>query len=295
MPRHGLSEVRFLYIPAHAREPQPADGAAQVDIDTDLVWRAGREAASHEVYFDTDADVVRDGGAPVDTVSDCRYMPSGLEFGGVYYWRVDEVNEAEAVSVWEGSLWSFTVQTYAAIDDFESYTDDEGSSIYETWIDGLDIAGNGSQVGHLEAPFAERTIVNGGRQSMPLFYDNSGGATISEASRTLAPARDLTVGGANSLRLYFHGDAGNTATPLYLALEDTGGGTAMVTHPDSGATLVTNWQVWTISFSDLAGVDLGRIKTVSIGLGDRANPTSGGAGVVYIDDIGFGHAAGLRR
>jgi hypothetical protein len=129
---------------------------------------------------------------------------------------------------------------------------------------------------------------------MPLFYDNSGGA-VSEAVRTLTPARDLTVGGANSLRLFFHGDAGNTATPLYLALEDAGGSTAVATHPDPGAARATNWQVWTISFSDLAGVDLGRIKTVSIGLGDRANPTSGGAGVIYIDDIGFGHAAGLRR
>jgi hypothetical protein len=294
-PRYGLSEVRFLHIPAHAREPQPADGAVEVDIDTDLIWRAGREAGSHAVYFNADRDAVLDGAAPVETVGESRYAPGDLTFGGVYYWKVDEVNEAEAVSVWEGDLWSFTVQAYAAIDDFESYTDDEGSRIYETWIDGLDVAGNGSQVGHLEAPFAEKTIVNGGYQSMPLFYDNSGGATISEASRTLTPARDLTIGGANSLRLYFHGDAANTTAPLYLALEDSAGSTAVVTHPDPGAVRATSWQVWTISFSDLAGVDLARIRTVYIGLGNRANPTSGGVGVIYVDDIGFGHAAGLRR
>ncbi|MHC4519159.1 MAG: hypothetical protein ACYTAS_11250, partial [Planctomycetota bacterium] len=122
-----------------------------------------------------------------------------------------------------------------------------------------------------------------------------GGATISEASRTLTPARDLTIGGANSLRLYFHGDAANTTAPLYLALEDSAGSTAVVTHPDPGAVRATSWQVWTISFSDLAGVDLARIRTVYIGLGNRANPTSGGVGVIYVDDIGFGHAAGLRR
>jgi hypothetical protein len=31
---YGLSEVRFLYVPAYAREPEPADGAADVDPET---------------------------------------------------------------------------------------------------------------------------------------------------------------------------------------------------------------------------------------------------------------------
>ena len=39
-------ETGFLYIPTHAREPQPADGAALSAIDVALNWRAGREAAS---------------------------------------------------------------------------------------------------------------------------------------------------------------------------------------------------------------------------------------------------------
>ena len=98
-----------------------------------------------------------------------------------------------------------------------------------------------------------------------------------------------------SLRLYFHGDEANTAAPLYLALEDSAGSIAVLTHPDSDAALATSWQAWTISFSDLAGVNLGAIEAVYLGLGNRDNPTSGGAGVLYIDDIGFGHAADLRR
>ena len=36
MGQFGLSEVRFLYIPAQAREPQPADGAADVEAGTAL-------------------------------------------------------------------------------------------------------------------------------------------------------------------------------------------------------------------------------------------------------------------
>ncbi len=293
--QYGLSEVRFLYTPAHARNPQPADGAAEVDLNTALSWRAGREAVSHEVHFGDDEAAVVDGAALVDTVGECSYAPGELEFGTAYYWRIDEVNEAEPIGSWEGSLWSFTVQQYAPIDDFESYTDEEGCCIYEVWIDGLDIPANGSLVGYLEASFAETTIVHGGRQSMPLFYDNTGSAALSEAARTLSPARNLTVGGANSLRLYFQGDAANTAAPLYLAVEDSAGNIAVATHPEAEAVRATSWQAWTIPFGNLAGVNLAGVKTLYLGLGDRDNPTSGGAGVLYIDDIAFGRTAGLRN
>ncbi|MHC4633354.1 MAG: discoidin domain-containing protein, partial [Planctomycetota bacterium] len=43
--QYGLSEVRFFYIPVHAREPNPDSGAADVDVDVTLSFRAGREAA----------------------------------------------------------------------------------------------------------------------------------------------------------------------------------------------------------------------------------------------------------
>ncbi|UCD52586.1 MAG: discoidin domain-containing protein, partial [Phycisphaerales bacterium] len=58
LPQYGLSEVRFMYIPVTAREPQPADGAVNVSVEMDLAWRAGREAASHEVYLGTDANAL---------------------------------------------------------------------------------------------------------------------------------------------------------------------------------------------------------------------------------------------
>jgi len=50
LPQYGLSEVRFLQIPAAAREPEPAADAADVSVDSLLSWRAGREAGSHDVY-----------------------------------------------------------------------------------------------------------------------------------------------------------------------------------------------------------------------------------------------------
>jgi hypothetical protein len=36
------------------------------------------------------------------------------------------------------------------------------------------------------------------------------------------------------------------------------------------------------------GVNLAAVNKMSIGTGDRDNPTPGGAGVLFIDDIGVG-------
>ena len=60
-----------------------------------------------------------------------------------------------ATLVKEGPVWSFT--TVLPIDDFESYTDEEGSRIYQTWLDGLSDRSSGSTVGNIDAPFAEQT------------------------------------------------------------------------------------------------------------------------------------------
>ncbi|HEC02885.1 MAG TPA: discoidin domain-containing protein, partial [Phycisphaerales bacterium] len=57
----GLSEVRFLYIPVWAREPNPDSGATDTNVDTILSFRAGREAARHDVYLSTDEQAVIDG------------------------------------------------------------------------------------------------------------------------------------------------------------------------------------------------------------------------------------------
>jgi len=280
----GLSEVRFLYIPAHARLPQPADGATDVAVDAALTWRAGREAASHDVYLGTDPQAL----ALTEAVGNASYSPSDLEFGGQYYWRVDEANEAEAISLWEGDLWSFATQEYALIEGFETYDDDE-NAIFDTWLDGF-VNDTGSTVGYFEVPFAELSIVHGGAQSMPLEYNSTGAPFYSETSRTFATAQDWTVGGADSLRLHVQGSPDNDPESLYVGIQDTAGNVATVTHPDPDALLVDSWQAWTIPLSEFtaAGVNLARVEAVIIGIGNRDNPAAGGAGLVFIDDIEFG-------
>jgi len=109
MGKFGLSEVRFLYIPARAREPQPVNGAVDVSPDALLQWRPGREAVAHEIYLSPDRQAVIDGTALVDTVTESGYLSGPLDPGQTYYWKVNEVNDAaEATSVWEGDVWEFT-------------------------------------------------------------------------------------------------------------------------------------------------------------------------------------------
>ena len=203
--QYGLSEVRFFFVPVQAREPVPAVGATGVDLDAELNWRPGREAASHKVYFGKDAAAVTAGTAPAATVADHSFGPAAVEFGTTYYWRVDEVNNAETPSVYEGAVWNYTTREYAVIDDFEGYTDDEGSRIYEFWIDGVTDGKSGSTVGYLEAPFAERRIVHSGKQSMPLTYDNSASFSLSEAELIFDTPQNWTGNGADSFVLWFRG------------------------------------------------------------------------------------------
>jgi hypothetical protein len=273
-----------LAIPVQARNPVPADGAREVDLGAALTWRAGRGSATHDVLLGTDAGAL----AVVGSVSEATYVPGDLEFGMTYYWQINEVNEAEDVSVWEGGVWSFVAQEFALIDDMESY-DDEDNAIFDTWLDGF-VNETGSTVGYFEAPFAEQTITNSGRQSMPLEYANDAAPFYSEAELDVGGA-DWTGGGADTLRLFVYGGAGNGAGTLYVAIEDSSGKVAVATCPDAGVLTTESWQEWLIPYSDLAGVNLGRVAMVYIGVGDRNNPTAGGTGLIFIDDLGYGHPA----
>ncbi|MBM4026200.1 MAG: hypothetical protein FJ280_12460, partial [Planctomycetes bacterium] len=211
--------------PLQAWDPQPTPGA-NLDIReaTSLRWSAGESATRHDVYIGQDKDAVR----AADTASPLyQGRQTGTSFslagkvelgGGAYFWRIDEV-EADGKTVHKGSVWSFTIPGFLIVDEFESYTDVEGNRIYEAWIDGW-VNGTGSQVGFdtaVQGTFGERTIVHGGRQSMPMDYNNTRSPFYSEAERTFAPVQDWTGHGVTDLSLWFRGrpiryvDKGNGA------------------------------------------------------------------------------------
>jgi hypothetical protein len=225
LPQTGLSEVRFFHVPVRAREPQPVAGATNVNPNNlTLRWRSGREAVSHEVFLSTDANAVANGSALIDTTSTDSYGLNGLDLGTTYSWRIDEVNQAASPPLWQGDVWSFSTPQYLVIDDFESYTNDSPNRLFQTWIDGIgfsaddffpaDNPGNnsGSAVGHdiwtagtTHTTIAETSIIHGGRQSMPLYYDNSSFA-CSEADRIWKTPQNWTTNGADTLNLYFRGN-----------------------------------------------------------------------------------------
>jgi len=269
MGQYGLSEVRFLYVPIQAREPEPADGAKGIGLDTTLDWRAGRQAASHAVYFGTDPAAL----GLVDTVTETRYGVGDLDLGTTYYWKIDEVNEAEAVSTWEGNVWSFSTLEYIVVDNFESYTDNEGSLIFEAWVDGWE-NDTGSQVGYLDAPFAEQTIVHGGGQSMPLTYNNNVPLGYSEAERTFEIPQDWTVRGTGTLTIHFRGALDN-AGQLYAKID----GTKVAYNGDAAHIASVVWRPWNIDLSAL-GINLRSVRTLAIGV-----EGAGAQGMLYIDDI----------
>jgi len=275
MPQFGLSEVRFYYKPVAAREPAPADGQSEVGLDVVLDWRGGREAVIHEVYFDTDPQAVIDGTNPVVTVTESRYELSDLNLGTSYYWKIDEVNEAATPSRWAGPVWSFSTLEYATVDDFESYNDDieSGTAIFQTWIDGWE-NNTGSTVGYLEMPFAEQSIVHSGRQSMPLFYENTNGVTIAEAVRSFDTPQDWTAHGVQTLSLYFRGTAGNTGQ-MYLKIDNK----KVPYDGDAGDIARAVWQPWNVSLSKVGG-NLRSVNELTIGI-----EGAGATGTLYFDDI----------
>jgi len=287
----GLSEVRFFYIPVQAFGPAPADGATGINVETLLNWRPGREATSHAVYLDTDEAAVAGGTAAAHPVTDHSYTPSALTFATEYFWKVDETGDAGTTA---GEVWNFTTEEFAAVDDFESYDDDiqAETTIWHAWVDGV-TNGSGSYVGYVDAKngtFAETVVVHSGSQSMPLSYDNTKSPHYSEAERTFGSAQDWTAHGADTLSLYFQGVATNSLESLYVTVKDNSK-SKTVAHSNAAATTVAEWQQWKIPLSEFAsaGVKVTAVKTLVIGVGNRATPATGGTGVIYVDDIGFGH------
>jgi hypothetical protein len=266
--------------------PNPANGAVDIERTPILTWTPGVYAASHQVYFGTDKEAVKNANTSspeykaTGNLGSESYNPGKLQWYSTYYWRIDEANNVHPDSPWIGSLWSFTTADFIVIDDFEDYNDYPPDEIFSTWIDGWEVPTNGSMAGHADPPFAETGIVHGGDQSMPLYYDNN--FMYSEATMTLTQ-RDWTEEGVGVLSLWFRGNSDNAAERMYVALN----GSAVVYHGNPDAALIAAWTEWTIDLQEFAaqGVNLANVNTISIGFGDKNNLQAGGSGMVLFDDI----------
>ncbi|MHC4560190.1 MAG: LamG domain-containing protein, partial [Planctomycetota bacterium] len=107
-----------------ASRPNPADGAVLEATWVDLTWSPGALALSHDVYLGNNFKDVNDGtgntfignqGTASLFLGIPGFLyPEGLVTGTTYYWRIDEVNDAEPNSPWKGDVWSFSIPSRTA-------------------------------------------------------------------------------------------------------------------------------------------------------------------------------------
>jgi len=130
--------------------PTPKDGAQYPDTWVSLSWRPGDFAVSHDVYIGENFEDVNNGTG--DTfranleLNTTFYLigftgftyPDGLVPGTTYYWRIDEVNEADPNSPWKGPVWSFWIPSKKAYEaspaDGASFID---PNVTLTWTAGF--------------------------------------------------------------------------------------------------------------------------------------------------------------
>jgi len=121
---HVLTEAEVLgamqgQIWPYAYGPTPEDGSMHMDTWANISWKPGGFAASHDVYMGDNFEDVNAGaestfqGNQTATFFVAGFpgfaFPDGLIPGTTYYWRIDEVNDAEPNSPWKGDVWSFMI------------------------------------------------------------------------------------------------------------------------------------------------------------------------------------------
>jgi hypothetical protein len=273
--------------------PRPFNKATGVEQTSTLSWKPGVKAAFHDVYFGDSEQAVADANTATagiykgqQLLSETTFDPGPLAWGKTYYWRIDEVNDAAADSPWKGGVWSFTAADFIVVDDFESYTDDTGNRIFQSWIDGFGYTdpvvvpgnGTGSTVGNIQPPFAEQTIVHGGRQAMPMDYDNTATPFYSEATTTWTSPQNWTINGMNTLSLQVRG----YPQPTSVTVTEAGG---KMTLTGSGSDIWNNTDEFTYAYKSLNGDATIVAKVTSNGTGTN---TWAKGGVMIRDSLDGG-------
>jgi len=309
-----VSEVMRI-DPNRAWNPSPQQGATlRLDEMPELEWSPGDNAEMHDVYFGTDRDDV----ASADTTTPGIYKgrqsagdfdAGELELGTTYFWRIDEYNADSGIT--RGTVWSFTIEDYLVVDDFESYTiwSIPGDNIFEAWRDAFGDCGPGSgnDTGSVvtENPDPPGPALDG--QSMKYDFDNDGTVfnpcimryvtTSNLYSRIEAQTATLPsgigsdwTGGAKALSLNFHGQIGNAVSEsLWVQLQDSSGyGNKVFYGTFAGESLEdfneASWHDWDIDLGDF-GVELTNVVSIVIGIGDEGSAVPGGSGTLYFDNM----------
>ena len=260
-----------------ACNPGPPDGAKNVPINTVLKWSPGHSAEKHIVYFGTALADVDESAAPVSIPPQPqqanRFDPNSLELSRTYYWRLDEVNDADANSLWTGDIWKFTTADYLIIDDFESY---DTSTLDDTW----------TQINQANIYLSKKPDpVKRCRQAMAFHYYYYYETVFdSGVTTTFTPAQNWTHAGVKALELFFYGQADNeTKVQMYITLNDGDVNAVVPYNGDANDLKNETWQPWRIDLQNL-DLNLSNIENISIGF-RRSSSGFSDSGTVFFDDI----------
>ena len=174
-------------------------------------------------------------------------------------------------------------------------------SISQMWMDGTEnhtgsivkigTAGPDPCPDELELPVYP---VHSDEQSMVVIYQNSSELAVGFYSEVTADTGDIELGkdwtatDADQLSLWIHGEPNNTPEPIYVAVQDGEGMTAVLYHDDPLVTLTDDWTKWSIPLYKFVDVDLTDVRILTIGIGHRGNTTiPGSIGIMFFDDIGL--------
>jgi len=135
IPQRTLITENFLqpFVALWAYGPDPKDGEDNALQTPVLSFIAGKKAVEHDVYFGDDADAVANADVNTPDIyvgrqAETSYEPGTLEWNKAYYWRVDEVNDADVDSPWKGKVWSFITSDALVIDLSETVLDYDNSA-----------------------------------------------------------------------------------------------------------------------------------------------------------------------
>ena len=149
----SLSPYEQTTLPGQASDPNPANGAIEVERDVILSWIPGINAVSHDVYFGRENP-----GHPVTLAfmgnqTSTEFDPGRLDTGTTYFWRIDEVNINGKRT---GLIWKFTV-TSPPPKGRGCFTSETG-----VWINGILISiskvSPGCSVGRIKGAIASNSL-----------------------------------------------------------------------------------------------------------------------------------------
>ena len=196
-------------------------------------------------------------------------MTGGDGGGATFQQRVATDDASVSQHTYEGNPFAppYWVRLERAGNDFSAYISPDG----ETWQQAGDT---------VSVPMADPVLIG-----LALTSHNAAVSTGAEFSN-ISTTGNVTGSWQVAEIGVAQPTTGNDAEPVYVALEDSAGNVAVVTNPN--AAVRSGWTEWLIPYSDLAGINLNSVSMMYIGLGDRDNPTAGGTGTIFVDDIGYG-------